>query len=83
MRTIRDTSLPTKYFSAIPQNVHLYMFCDASLEAKCIVAYFPAETDAGNEESFVLGKCGIAPIKQLSIPRLELEAALSSVRLRK
>ena len=48
----------------------------------CIVAYFRAETDTGNEVSFVLGKCRIAPIKQLSIPRLELQAALYSVRLR-
>ena len=49
----------------------------------CIVAYFRAETDAGNEVSFVLGKCGVAPIKQSSIPPLELKAALYSVRLRK
>ena len=49
----------------------------------CVVAYFRAETDAGNEVSFVLGKCKIAPVKQLSIPRLELKAALYSVRLRK
>ena len=49
----------------------------------CIVAYFRAETDAGNEVSFVLGKCRIAPTKQLSVARLELQAAVFSVRLRK
>ena len=70
-------------FFAIPQNVQLHIFCDASLEAMCIVAYFRAETDAGNEVSFVLGKCRVAPIKQLSIPRLQLQAALYSVGLRK
>ena len=83
MQTIRETSLPRMYFSAIPQNVQLHIFCDASLEARCILAFFRAETDAGNEVSFVLGKCRIAPIKHLSIPRLELQAALYSVRLRK
>ena len=49
----------------------------------CIVAYFRAKTGAGNEMSFVLGKCRITLIKQLSNPRLGLQAALYSVRLRK
>ena len=83
MQMIRETLLPRRYFSAIPQNVQLHIFCDASWEAMCIVAYFRAETDTGNEVSFVLGKCRIAPIKQIYIPRLELQVALYSVRLRK
>ena len=83
MQTIRETSMPRRYFSAIPQNVQLHIFCDASLEAMCIVAYFGAETAAGNKVSFVLSKYRIAPIKQTSISRLELQAALYSVRLRK
>ena len=83
MQMIRETSLPKRHFFAIPQNVQLHIFCGASLEAMCIVAYSRAETDAGNEVLFVLGNCRIAPIKQLSIPRLELQAALYSVRLRK
>ena len=63
--------LERRYISAIPQNGQLYIIRDASLEAMCIVAHFrAAETDAGNEVSFVIGKCKIAPIKQLSIPRL-------------
>ena len=82
MQTTKDTSLPRKYFSATPKNVQLHIFSDASLEAMCIVAYFRAEVNDGIEISFVLGKCRIAPIKQLSIPPLELQAALYSVRLR-
>ena len=83
MQTIKDTSLPGRYFSAMPKSIQLHIFSDASLEAMCIVAYFRAETEDGIEVSFVLGKCRIAPMKQLSIPRLELQAALYSVRLRK
>ena len=63
--------------------MQLHVFSDASLEAMCIVAYFRAETENGIEVSFVLEKCRIAPIKHLSIPRLELQAALYSVRLRR
>ena len=83
MQTIKQTSLSRKYFSNIPKNVQLHIFSDASLEAMCIVAYLRGELEDGIEVSFVLGKCRIAPIKQLSIPRLELQAALYSVRLRK
>ena len=82
-QTISDTSFPRRYFSAIPQNVQLHIFCDASLEACVMLLFLQAETDAGNEVSIVLGRCRIAPIKQLSIPCLELQAALHSVRLRK
>ena len=63
--------------------MQLHIFSDASLEAMCIDAYFRGETKEGIEVSFVLGKCRIPPIKQLSNPRLELQAALYSVRLRK
>ena len=83
MQSIKQTPLPRKYFSNIPKNVQLHIFSDASLEAMCIVAYFRGEIEEGIELSFVLCKCRIAPIKQLSIPRLELQAALYSVRLRK
>ena len=83
IQTIRETSLPRRCFSAIPHTVQLHRLCDASLEAMCIVVLFLAETDAGNESSFVLGKCRVRLIKQLSSLRLELQAALYSVRLRK
>ena len=82
LQTIKNTSLPRNYFSDNPKNVQLHFFSDSSLEAMCIVAYFRAEINDGVEVSFVLGKCRIDPIKQLSIPRLELQAAVYSVRLR-
>ena len=48
----------------------------------CIVAYISPDTERPAETSFVLGKCRIAPIKSLSIPRLELQAAVYASRLR-
>ena len=47
-----------------------------------IVAYVRAEDEVGVELSFVIGKCRVAPIKQQTIPKLTLQAALYSVRLR-
>ena len=82
MQSIKNTPLPRNYFSDNPKNVELHIFNDASLEAMCIVAYFRAEVNDGVEVFFVLGKCRIAPIKQLYLPRIELQAAVHSVRLR-
>ena len=48
----------------------------------CIVAYLRVEDEDGVELSFVIGKCRIAQMKQQTIPKLELQAALYSVRLR-
>ena len=76
MQTIKNTSLLGEYFSDNHKNVQLNIFSDSSLEAMCIVTFFRAEVNDGVEVSFVLGKCRIAPIKQLSIPRLELQAAV-------
>ena len=48
----------------------------------CIVAYFRAEVNDGVEVSFVLGKCRIGPIKQLSLSCLKFQAAVYSIGLR-
>ena len=74
--------LGRRYFVGSFEKVDLHIFCDASLESMCIVAYFRAETHNGVEVSFVIGKCRIAPMKQRTIPKLERQAALYSVRLR-
>ena len=81
-QTSWEISMHRRYFSALPQNKQLHIFCDASLGAMCIVVSFQSQTDAGNEVSFVIGKCRNAPIKQLSVRHPELQAALYSVGLR-
>ena len=60
----------------------MHIFSDASLESLCIIAYVRAEDEDGVKLSFVIGKCRVAPMKQQTIPKLELQAALYSVRLR-
>ena len=59
----------------------LHIFADASEEAMCIVAYL--QDEAMLRLTYLLGKCRVAPIKTMTIPKLELQAAVYGVRLRK
>ena len=63
--------------------VKLHVFTDASISAFAAVIYArPSHTASKSATiTFVLGKSRVAPLKQLSVPKLELEAALLGVRL--
>jgi transposase InsO family protein len=56
---------------------HLHIFCDASESACCAVAYLVE----GDSVHFLGSKCKVAPLKPISIPRMELQAALMGARL--
>ena len=61
----------------------LHVFADASEDTMCAVAYLrshPKECSA--DFAFVIGKCRVARMRHLSIPRLELQAAVMAVRLK-
>ena len=59
------------------------MFADASEHTMCAVAFLRShQNDQPGELGFVIGKCRVAPMRHLSIPRLELQAAMLSVRLK-
>ena len=47
----------------------------------CIVAYL--QDEATLRLTYVIGKCRVAPITHMTIPKLELQAAFYGVRLRK
>ena len=62
----------------------LHLFSDASRQGYAAVGYLRLK-DASNQIhcAFVMGKAILAPIREISIPRLELTAAVISVRLSK
>ena len=65
-----------------PLRIALHIFCDASAEAYAAVAYVVAYFDDEETTSrLLLARGRVAPIKQVSIPRLELMAAELALNL--
>ncbi|XP_078357279.1 uncharacterized protein LOC144642164 [Oculina patagonica] len=62
----------------------LHHFSDASQQAYGAVTYLRITDHDGNvNSSFVMGKSRLAPIKPVTIPRMELSAAVVATRLEK
>ena len=81
LREIRTMSINRLYFENGCTNLRLHILTGASEEAMCIVAYLQDETT--QKLTYVIGKCRVAPIRYMTIPKLELQAAVYVVRLRK
>ena len=76
--------IPRCYFQGAGGDVasyRLYGFCDASTTAYAAVIYLVKEADGHRHSSFVTSKTRVAPLKTLSIPRLELLSAMLLARL--
>ncbi|XP_076279059.1 uncharacterized protein LOC143208473 [Lasioglossum baleicum] len=73
--------IPTSY---VHSKAQLHVFCDASLEAYAAAAYIRLEIENGPANvKLIMAKSRVAPLKPLSVPRLELQAALLGSRLAK
>lgn len=67
--------------SAVQQQGALH-FCDASMQAIAAVAYIKVANGEGKSElGFVFGKAKLAPQPEVTIPRLELCAAVLAVEI--
>ncbi|XP_062534461.1 uncharacterized protein LOC134203596 [Armigeres subalbatus] len=82
---VRQVSVPRCYrrITSVEETnvVELYIFCDASENGIAAVAYFKFKEDEKIECSLISAKTKVAPLKFLSIPRLELQAAVVGARL--
>ena len=66
------------------KSVQVHFFADASEGAYGVVAYTRVHNICGKVScNFLIGKARLAPIKSMSIPRLELEAVTLAVKLNK
>ncbi|XP_071947928.1 uncharacterized protein [Antedon mediterranea] len=64
------------------KSVELHIFCDASMVGYAAVAYLRVvDIDGVVRCLFVLGKARVSPMKSVSIPRLELMAAILATSL--
>ena len=69
-----------RYFpllSSWPSNAVLHVFVDASIKAYGTVAYLTS----GPHTTMVMSKSRVAPLKKLTLPQLELMAAVAGARL--
>ncbi|CAB4020728.1 Hypothetical predicted protein [Paramuricea clavata] len=62
--------------------IQVHVFGDASLDVFCAVGYFRfLHPDGSIQCCFIMGRTRVASLRQLSIPNLELQAAILCVRL--
>ena len=74
-----SVSIPRQYLprgNAAKQPSKLHIFADASIIAYGAIAFIYVD---GNT-SFLMAKARVAPLKQLTLPKLELMAALTAAR---
>ncbi|XP_062540966.1 uncharacterized protein LOC134209009 [Armigeres subalbatus] len=77
-----DVKVPRCFFSeARPEALQLHVFVDASELAYAAVVYLRLDIGAGRRCALVASKTKVSPLKPLSIPRLELQAAMLGARL--
>lgn len=76
-----DCCFKTPYFGEIT-STQLHNFADASKQGYGAVTYLRITEVSGNVKcSFVMGKSRLPPIKPMTIPRIELSAAVIATRL--
>ncbi|XP_036340974.1 uncharacterized protein LOC118750361 [Rhagoletis pomonella] len=82
LQSLNNVRIPRCYtFVSRCENLELHVFVDSSILAYAAVAYLRAEVKGEFYCSLVISKTRVAPLKPLSVPRLELMAAILGLRL--
>ena len=85
--TLGEIQISRCYFEERVDSLELHMFGDSSQDVFSAVAFLRGKvaTTTGHttELAFVFGKARVAPMKALTIPKLELQASLLAAQLRK
>lgn len=82
LRELSKLSIPRKAIPNTSELIEIHGFCDASLEAYGAAIYIRSRDINGQWHSRLLcAKSRVAPLKTLTIPRLELSGALTLAQL--
>lgn len=75
--------IPRHYMGGLRQfsTIQLHVFCDASVQAFAAAAYFRLEGESSIKTTLIMSKTRVAPLKLLTVPRLELQSAVMASRL--
>ena len=80
---VAETIIDRRCFNRERDKTELHVFADGSEDTMCAVAYLRSQPKEYSADlAFVIGKCRVAPMRHLSTPRLELQAAVMAVRLK-
>ncbi|XP_062703599.1 uncharacterized protein LOC134286050 [Aedes albopictus] len=83
LSAITNVRVPRCYNSNLrtSDRTELHVFCDASTMAMAAVAYLRVVKGEQVDVSFVASRGRVAPVRFMSVPKLELQAALLGYRL--
>ena len=81
-----NLSIPRGFFSGAFDQLELHVFGDSSQDVFSSIAFLRAKVKSESQErteiAFVLGKARVAPMKCLTVPKLELQAVLLATPLK-
>jgi len=83
VKELEQLAVPRCYFSSLPDSKEkeIHSFCDASQNAYAGVIYSRAVTSSGTAHALLMmAKTSVAPLKTMTIPRLELNGAPIALR---